>query len=321
MSDTNNNHTPQDNPNPPVESNTGNEGGNPAEEQTQNKDNQPDETVDKTKVDQEDSQPAEQEDADVQKFINNIVASYKQHGSVKPILEAMSTDYATMDDLAIKRLELQKKHPSISGERFERLYKKEVLDKFYQGEGFDDEDVELGKELLKNEATQARNKLIEEQKQFLEPKLVDYEAKQKEVKQKYQEYVTATDFAKNLNESKRVAIKVGDKEVNVGVDPKRVLDATVDNDLLFKQFSDGNGGINWNLWGEVIALAFFRDDYHKALAEAYGSAAVDKKIENEVRNPSIKILKNGATPVQSGDDSFRSKLLEAVKAQAAKQLK
>jgi hypothetical protein len=226
-----------------------------------------------------------------------------------------------MSDEDVMRLSLKQTYPSLTSERFERLFQKQITDRFMLSEAFDEEDTELGKELLKSEADKVREKLITDQKKFMEPaaavvsqrKAAEEAAqKQLELDSQFKTLVTESAFAKSLLESKKVAVKMGDANVNVEVDPQTLIDATLDSDKFFSLFSDGKGGIDFEFWGEVVAYATNRNGFKEALGGHGKSEGTEKIIKKDLKNSTIVVKGkpgNNGTP-----EDFRAKLLKAFEA-------
>ena len=65
---------------------------------------------------------------------------------------------------------MRRQYSDMSDKNFERLFRREVVDKYQlDATRYDEDEVELGEELLKAEAGKIRQDLIENQKQFKAP--------------------------------------------------------------------------------------------------------------------------------------------------------
>ena len=81
-----------------------------------------------------------------------------------------------MSDEKIMRRELEQANPTLSAKAIERLYTRDIVNKYSLDEDkYDMEEVELGKELLKADATKLRDKFVDEQKNFTEPEIKETE--------------------------------------------------------------------------------------------------------------------------------------------------
>ena len=103
-------------------------------------------------------------------FIKNAVEYYNETGNLTPYLEATSVNYSEMSDEKVMRRDLEQANPTLSKGAIERLYTREIVDKYSLDEDkFDEDEVELGKELLAADATKLRDKYVDEQKNFTQP--------------------------------------------------------------------------------------------------------------------------------------------------------
>jgi len=84
-------------------------------------------------------------------FIKGAVEYYEKTGDLTPYLQAKTVDFSTMDDAAIMRRNLREQYPDVSEKAFDRLFQQQVVDKFkLDPEQWGEDDVELGKELLRS---------------------------------------------------------------------------------------------------------------------------------------------------------------------------
>jgi len=95
-------------------------------------------------------------------FIKGVVEYYEKTGDVTPYLQAKLVDFNQMSDEEVMRRNLREQYPDVSEKAFDRLYKQQIADKFkLDADEWGEDDSELGKELLKAEATKARQKYID----------------------------------------------------------------------------------------------------------------------------------------------------------------
>ena len=95
-------------------------------------------------------------------YIKSAVEYYNANGSLTPYLEATSVNYSEMSDEQIMRHNLIKSNPSLSQRNIERLFQRDVVNKYTLDEDrFDEDEVELGKELLKVDAERLRNQFVD----------------------------------------------------------------------------------------------------------------------------------------------------------------
>lgn len=248
-------------------------------------------------------------------YADKIRQYYLQTGNLEPFLKAGSTDYTKLTPEEVLRTDLQNRYPTLSSERLDRLYRKEVLEKFSQIEGiFDDEDRELGADLMKIEAEKVRARLIDEQKEFLLPvsQSVDESKKQQEIREQWSNYVSQSDFIKSLSESKRVAIDVGGEKVNIEVDPQSVVEQTIDDQKFFKQFFDESGTLNWDKWSKVLAYASNMEAFESALVNHGKTLGSSSILEGELKNSSFRVMPSPVNKGYASDE--KQKIAQAVEA-------
>ena len=106
------------------------------------------------------SQPAQQDFKD--DFIKGVVDYYEKTGDLTPYLQAKLVNYDEIDPQTLLREELRKQFPTLSDKAFDRVYQQEIVDKYrIDPNRYEDEDVEVGLELLNAKAMELRAKLKE----------------------------------------------------------------------------------------------------------------------------------------------------------------
>lgn len=248
-------------------------------------------------------------------FIKQLVEYYEKTGDVTPYIEAKAVDFTKMSDEDIMRRELREQYPSLSDKAFDKLFKQQVIDKYkLDADEYGEEDAELGKELLQAESQKIRQKFIDWQKGFKAPEpeipkeQVDEQKQLQEAVEKFQQKVTSDPITKSLLESKRLAIKVGDVDVNYDIpDAESLVEMTLDNNKFFSQFAAEDGNIDLQRWFYTTAFAkdpaaFIKTFFDQGLH--HGRSEVTK----EIKNPQIG--KTGDTPDISAQD-WRTGLLQA----------
>ena len=63
-------------------------------------------------------------------YIKNAVEYYNKTGSLTPYLEATSVNYGEMSDEQIMRRELEQANPTLSAKAIERLYNRDIVNKY-----------------------------------------------------------------------------------------------------------------------------------------------------------------------------------------------
>jgi len=223
-------------------------------------------------------------------YIKNAVEYYNKTGSLTPYLEATSVNYGEMSDEQIMRRELEQANPTLSAKAIERLYNRDIVNKYSLDEDkYDQEEVELGKELLKADATKLRDKFVDEQKNFTQPEIekteetetVDNTAQM----EKWTETVTSNDFTKDVLENKRILIDYNDEKFSYEVEnPEELKAMTVDNNKFFALFKDDKGNVDFDKWYRVLAYASDPEVYDSSLI-AHGQEIGQEKVVSDLKNP------------------------------------
>jgi len=223
-------------------------------------------------------------------YIKNAVEYYNKTGSLTPYLEATSVNYGEMSDEQIMRRELEQANPTLSAKAIERLYSRDIVNKYSLDEDkYDMEEVELGKELLKADATKLRDKFVDEQKNFTEPVSKETENNETvdntEQMEKWAESVKSSDFTKDVLENKRILIGYNDQEFSYEVEnPEELQAMTVDNNKFFALFRDDKGQVDFDKWYRVLAYASDPEVYDSSLI-AHGQELGQEKVVTDLKNP------------------------------------
>lgn len=242
-------------------------------------------------------------------FIKGVVEFYEKTGDLTPYLQAKTVDFNAMSDEEIVRRNLREQYSDLSEKAFDRLYKQQVTDKYkLDVEEYGEDDSELGKELLKAEASRLRAQYTDWQKNFRAPEPVNDDSASEELAQKFVKEVQENEFTKKILSDKRISVKVGDNEFNYEVpDAESLLNMTVDNDKFFEQFALGQGQLDYAKWYKTAAYSQNPELFEKALIN-YGKALGREEVTKEIKNPSVNL--GGDVPTESSGD-FTTGLLQA----------
>lgn len=244
-------------------------------------------------------------------FIKGAVDYYEKTGDLTPYLQAKLVDYDGAADEEIMRHDLRDQYPSLSEKAFEKLYKQQVTEKFkLDPDQWDDDDIDLGKELLKSEATKLRSKYQEWQKGFKAPEPApDNTAEENQrMLQDFEKTVRTNDVTRGILDSKRIAIKTADGDFNYEVpSTNELLDMTINNDKFFSQFSAGDGKLDYAKWYKTAAYSQNPELFEKALVN-YGKTLGREEMSKDIKNPSSGMV--GDIPTEGSGD-FTTGLLQA----------
>jgi hypothetical protein len=256
----------------------------------------------------EDNQPSYQFKDD---FIKNVVEFYEKTGDLTPYLQAKLVDFNGMSDEEILRRNLREQYADLSDKAFDRLYKQQVNDKYkLDVDEYGEDDSELGRELLKAEASRIRSQYLEWQNGFKapEPKISNEQNDAIEMIKRFEQEVVSNEFTKGLLENKKISIKTSDGEFNYEIpEANSLLEMTIDNDRFFSQFANQNGQLDYAKWYKTAAYSQNPELFEKSLIN-YGKTLGRSEVTKEIKNPSTAPV--GDTPTEGAVD-FTTGLLQA----------
>ena len=244
-------------------------------------------------------------------FIKNAVEYYNETGNLTPYLEATSVNYSEMSDEKVMRRDLEQANPTLSKGAIERLYTREIVNKYSLDEDkFDEDEVELGKELLAADATKLRDKYVDEQKNFTQPVKDQTEEteteNQEEQRAKWTETVSSHEITKDVMENKRILVSYGDDKFSYEVEnPESLQEMTIDNNKFFDLFKDDKGDVNFDKWYRVLAYASDPEVYDSSLI-SHGQELGQEKVVSDLKNPTAptKSSRDYKTPESPFDGLF-----------------
>ena len=244
-------------------------------------------------------------------FIKDAVKYYNETGNLTPYLEATSVNYSEMSDEAVMRRDLEQANPTLSKGAIERLYTREIVDKYsLDVDKFDQDEVELGKELLAADATKLRDKYVDEQKNFTQPVKEQTEepetVNQEEQRAKWTETVSSHEITKDVMDNKRVLISYGDEKFSYEVEnPESLQEMTIDNNKFFSLFQDEKGNVDFDKWYRVLAYASDPKVYDSSLI-SHGQELGQEKVVSDLKNPTAptKSSREYKTPESPFDGLF-----------------
>ena len=257
------------------------------------------------------SQPAQQDFKD--DFIKGVVDYYEKTGDLTPYLQAKLVNYDEIDPQTLLREELRKQFPTLSDKAFDRVYQQEIVDKYrIDPNRYEDEDVEVGLELLNAKAMELRAKLKEEQHKFVAPSpqpTVDESEKVAAAAAEWKSTVENHEATTALVGSGRISVDNGtDSPYTYEVTNKESLvQMTLDNNEFFNLFNDHKGGVDLERWYRVLAYASNPAAFEKSLV-AHGKSLGEELVTQELKNPSIPVREK---PTEASSGDFKTQLLNA----------
>lgn len=242
-------------------------------------------------------------------FIREAVEFYEKTGDLTPYLQAKTVDFNKMSDEEILRRNLREQYSDLTDKAFDRLYQKEVVDKYkLDADEYGEDDSELGRELLKAEASKVRNQYIEWQNKFKAPDPEVDNSQVEEALKKFEDDVRNNPMTQSILQNKKISLKIGDTEFNYEIpNADSLLNMTLDNDKFFSQFAGQEGNVDYARWYKTAAYSQNPELFEKALVN-FGKTIGREEVTRELKNPSNNSV--GDVPTESSGD-FRTGLLQA----------
>ena len=226
-------------------------------------------------------------------FIKDAVEFYNKTGSLTPYLEATSLNFEEMTDEKIMRHNLKSQNPTLSDRAIERLYLRDIINKYsLDADRFDEDEVELGKELLKADADKLRKTLVDEQKNFIQPESKPEDNREAEAQQTaFIESVNTNKTTRDLLENKRILVDYNDQSFSYEIEnPEQLKDMALDSTKFFALFQDEKGTIDFDKWYKVASYALDPETYNQSLI-SHGVGLGQEKVVKDLKNPS-KVTKS-----------------------------
>jgi hypothetical protein len=224
-------------------------------------------------------------------FIKKAVDYYEKYGTLQPFLEATRTDYDSVSDLDVLKMKFDNENSGLSSKAKDRLFQKE-LEK-YNLEAYEEEDVEVGQELLKRDADKLRLNLKEEQKQFLEsiqPESQEQQISQAEIEaQRNESRKVAAAGVEGVLKNNFLKVEANGEGINFQIaDTNKVVDYALDSSKFLATFAK-DGKVDWDKWTKVIAFAENPSLFVGELIK-HGKSLGRKTMESELKNvtPNMK---------------------------------
>jgi len=239
-------------------------------------------------------------------YIKNAVKYYRENKDLRPFLEAYQFDYDKIGDLELLRLKFERENPELSVKAKERLFNYEVLSKYkLDDKEYEEDEVELGQELLKRDAGRLRKNFVKEQQEFVPKNLPKPPSKEEQQEALNKQIATIRNSLKEVIDSSKINLKVRDEDpLNFQIkDTSKLVDYAVDNNTFWSRFVTDKNQIDWELWSKTVAFVENPDAFVDELVK-YGKSLGKKLIENEIKNPEPLVSKKDVKPEIGGDTPY-----------------
>ena len=227
-------------------------------------------------------------------YIKKAVQYYSKNKDLRPYLEAYQYNYDDVGDLELLRLKFERENPELSPKAKDRLFKQEVLKKYYldDPDEHDDEDKDFGKELLKRDASKLRGQYKEEQQDFA-PKNLPKPPSDAEMKEAVRnQRKTVRSQLRDVIKNKTVTLEVdGLDPLNYEItDTDKLVDYAVDTQKFLKHFQQKDGNVDWGLWAKTIAFIEYPNGFLNEVIK-HGKSLGKQAIESEIKNQEPLVTK------------------------------
>lgn len=241
-------------------------------------------------------------------FINGIkeldpkmvafLTTWKSGGDLTGYVREMTTDYSKMNAEDVMRHQLRQDYPKASDPQLNILFKSKVVNAY----NLDSDDEELkaeGQLLLEAEAERHREKLVENQQNYLlpkapEPKAPEPDKSEVEAQQKFEQYRSQFDnssYTKDIFTSKQISFGEGEEKFNYPVDPEALKGILFSGEQWFDKMSvvtnnpDGTKSYAPDARKQMLvaAIAEYGEDFLIQYAKHYkslGEKTVVETLEN-----------------------------------------
>jgi len=255
-------------------------------------------------------------------FLAEFAEYRKNGGDAYKYLEARAFDWDTVSHQDLILDELKSQYPHLTEDKVERLYQA----KYKQSDMASDDDREVGLIQLEADAELVRQKRVTEQRQFQIPEPARmqeantqamYEEQRKleiDQSQKIIQFFQEHEATKNLYQSKRVAIDLGDNgKFNFNIDkPENLMSVALDSEKWQRAISvnpqeaDVSKLIPDVAKLQKIALVAMNPNYERDLVN-YGKSLGLKAIVEEGQNARRPIGNTPAQPNESFSEAIKTR--------------
>jgi hypothetical protein len=236
-------------------------------------------------------------------YLQQIISKYQTDGSLEDYFKAYSVDYDSVSDQDMLKRNFFEQNNDLSDKAKQKLWEKEISKYTIDPDEYSEDEVELGKELMKRDADKLRAEAKEKQKAFLSPK---NEAPKVDL-QKLKEQVEALPDVKRLKTERKISLNIDGQDVNYELsDPDFAVNSMVDDSGFYALFTE-NGKLNTQKWAATVEFARNQERFLKTVLDQ-GKSLGRAEIESEMKNTRIP----GTQPPSSlGTSDFKAGLLEA----------
>jgi hypothetical protein len=225
------------------------------------------------------------------------------NGDVTKYLKELTTDYSKMPAEDVMRHQLREEYPKATDKQLDALFKKQVLDGYKIDPNlYTEEEVAEGRLLLDAVADKHRDKLANDQQNYLLPKPpekgnepdLQAQAREQEANE-YKSFVSEHSYTKNLFAHNKITLGEGEDQFNFPVNPSELTEMLFDSNKWAENFFIANEMPD----GSKKYIPDVEKQYLVSAVLKYGKSFLDKYAQHlKARGASAAIepLENAAPP-------------------------
>lgn len=244
-------------------------------------------------------------------YIGSAIDYYRQSGDLSQFVTAKGIDWEQMPAEEVMRHELRKQYPELSDKAFEKVYAREVVQKYgIDPDEYDEDEIAVNRELLEVDAKKIRATEMEAQKKFGNPQPNKQQKEVEEMVSRWHSMVDSDPVFTSLSESKKLEIKHGEQSFNYEVtNPSAAAEMAKDEQKFFQTLWK-DGKFDSRNWAMIVEFAQDPNKFVRTLmnwGETIGVAKAESAIAGagEPASPG-----NPVSPGPTGNsllDAFRAK--------------
>jgi hypothetical protein len=259
-------------------------------------------------------------------FLKGLIEHYQATGNVDAYLEVKGKDWDKVSDVDVLRQRFDKENQDLDPQIREKLFQREIANKYMLKEGLSDydkesEDYQIAQGLLKRDATKAREALKEEQKKFKSPERQNQEQNTQQEKYNPEAYKQKLLADKNVNEFAKSKLLPLDIKTDDGsrygfetADSGQIIEMMSDDRKFWQTMLTKEGKIDLIKQAKVYAFASNIEAYEQQLVNLGKTLGQEERIKEQKNISDPRIKQNGSTQSkgepQIGTKEWKSEFLK-----------
>lgn len=217
-------------------------------------------------------------------YIKKAVEYYETYGTLTPFLEATSVNYDEVSDEAILKMAFDKENADLPDKVRAKLFEKS-LEK-YNLDSYEEDEIELGRAVLKRDANKLRNEYKKSQEEFIQS------IQPSQVQEVSQEEIAAQQAEARKNIQQNISKAVKDNMIRLEANGEginyqlpsvdNVVEYAVDPNKFLSSFAK-DGNVDWQKWTMAVAFVENPTTFINELIK-HGKSLGRKAMETELKN-------------------------------------